>query len=117
MTRDEFRAKIHKQFPGATIVNADRGLTIVVSTIEIAAVIAVEAKAAGLKVAPEEDGANQVRVFGFPRARKAEATDWKLVAIHELETLFDRVNNDYPVLAKEAITASLERALDAIEKL
>lgn len=121
MTRDEFRAKITAMYPDATIVITmrDRGMTIIGAGHQVAAAIEQEARAAGLKVAQSyNESERQVRIFGFPRLRRATDVDWKMVAIQELEILLDRINNEYPGhVATDDLAGGLKRAKNAVDKI
>ncbi len=69
-TRDEFVALLKERWNGATIVQADRGLYVIVGSEQVAAAIKLTAQARGYKpVYVEERGPEdfEVRVFGFPR--------------------------------------------------
>jgi hypothetical protein len=72
-TRTEFVAMLKQTWPGATTVEADRGLYVVVGSAEVALAIETAAREAGLapkgidRRGPEDF---EVRIFGFPRDRR-----------------------------------------------
>lgn len=73
-TRAEFEAMIKALWPGATVVTADRGLTIVVGHEPIAKqieLLATEKWLTAQRPLPVDAAGEsfEVRVFGFPRKR------------------------------------------------
>lgn len=72
-TREKFKSEVLKHWPGATIVEADRGLVIVVGSSTVATDIQTLAKTLGLTAgAIDYQGPEsvEVRIFGFPRRVK-----------------------------------------------
>lgn len=68
-TRDEFIATLREIFPGATFVKADRGVTVIVGSEDVANRIKLIAMSFILKPTVEQEGPEdwRVRVFSFPR--------------------------------------------------
>lgn len=69
-TREEFKAHVLEKWPGAAVIEADRGMYVVVGSADVAMSIQFEAKEAGLKPGSiGERGPEDflVRIFGFPR--------------------------------------------------
>lgn len=69
-TRTEFAATLKQQWPGTTIIEADRGMYVVVGSADVAMAIEMAAREAGLlpkgidRRGPEDF---LVRIYGFPR--------------------------------------------------
>ena len=72
-TRAEFKAKILRVYPGAQVIEADRGLIVIVGTEPIARQIAVWAIIDRLTPqSPETDGPDSwtFRIFGVQRQKR-----------------------------------------------
>lgn len=96
-TRDEFRAQVLMQFPGATIVKAERGMTVVVGTREIAET--VKAMALDRRLAPNKtiysDGPESftVAIFGFPRRPENAAVAYRPADDDNLKAVFEEIRD------------------------
>lgn len=69
-TRREFKGRILEEWPGATVIEADRGMYVVVGSADVAMAIELKAKAAGYRPTGIDERGPQdflVRIFGFPR--------------------------------------------------
>lgn len=125
-TRDEFTQTILRDFPGAFIAPADRGLIVAVGRPEIAAVIKVNAKTSGLTIGPAEEHHDKettvVRIFGFPREKKgsqpAPALAYTLPNDEHLRAYFTEIvrETDLPPATDPKIPDMLFR-LSEIRKL
>lgn len=72
-TREQFKAQILERWPGATTIEADRGLYVVVGSADVAMAIQFLAKDAGYRpTGIDERGPEDflVRIFGFPRGKR-----------------------------------------------
>jgi hypothetical protein len=72
-TRTEFAETLKQRWPGAMVIEADRGMYVVVGSAEVALAIETAAREAGLapkgidQRGPEDF---QIRIFGFARGRR-----------------------------------------------
>lgn len=93
-TRAEFKAALAVEWPGATMLEADRGLYVVVGTARAARAIEMKARAVGYTdIGIDQDGPESftVSMFGFPRGRRE--TTYRPADDHDdsLMDLLDRI--------------------------